>query len=184
MRRADRLKTLLPAALAFALVLGSAAAPSASYFTTYVTASGSKALVLRDTRIDIDETPSANTKDVRIDNTGETECYVRAQVFCAHMEQEGTLTFSEPGDGAGSWTRGADGYWYYSLPLPVGGSSATLHIDIDMSKFNNAAGVKDQAVDVIVVAECAPVLYDESGAPQANGPEYRGWALETTVKEG
>ena len=184
MRRMDRAKSVLLAALALALVLGSTAVPSMSYFTTYVTANGSKVLELHGTDIKIDEEVDSNVKSVRVKSTGETECYARVKVFCPLQETvPEVLAFTSQADGAGTWEQGSDGYWYYSEPIAPGDLSATLKIEIDMERLK-AAGLGGQDLDVVVVAECAPVLYDGTGAKLANGPAYKGWTLTPTVKEG
>jgi hypothetical protein len=58
--------------------------------------------------------------------------------------------------GAG-WAEGADGYWYYSGIVPAGGKTEELTVSIQPKD-----GLA-QDYDVIVIQECAPVLYDENG---------------------
>lgn len=162
-------------ALAAALVLGAATGPSAAYFTTYVTAQGGEMLHLSQRQVIPHEQVQANVKSISVENTGELECYVRVRVTAGSQV---TAAFS----GAG-WSNGGDGYWYYASPVAPGAStdvlSATLILPMGTPDDPIPEGT---TLNVVVVSECAPVLYDETGAARPNGPAYMGWTL--AVKEG
>jgi hypothetical protein len=64
--------------------------------------------------------------------------------------------FTINAEGTG-WSKGTDGYWYYSEALPVGGTTANLVASIE--KSNDV----ESSFNVVVVQECTPVMYDANG---------------------
>ena len=97
-------------------------------------------------------------KDIRIENTGGIDCYVRVKVFAGSTVD---LSFA-----AEEWSKDTDGYWYYNNIVAPGASSSPMVVSIkgpedeDMETFN-----------VVVIQECTPVLYNEDGNP------YADWAM-------
>lgn len=167
-------KAALPV-LAAALVLGAAAGPSASYFTTYVTAQGGETVYLYDVRVTPHETVDANTKTITVENTGAVECYARVRV-AASVD----VPVAYAGEG---WTDGGDGYWYYGAILQPGETSGELKAQITLPTSGPEKPIPDgTVVNVVVLSECAKVFYEDSGMPKPNGPDYEGWDL--TAKEG
>lgn len=67
--------------------------------------------------------------NVKIQNTGKTDAYIRAVVVVTWMsEDEKTVTASVPQEGTdysityatdSGWLKGADGFWYYTSPVAV-----------------------------------------------------------------
>lgn len=168
------LKQAAAPVLAAVLVLGASVGPAASYFTTYVTAQGGYTLELAQRRVFTHETVDANVKSVTVENTGEQECYVRVRVVST---TEVPVSYA----GAG-WMDGGDGYWYYQDPVQPGGSTGVLKASINLPTSSPERPIPEGTqVNVVVLSECAPVLYDDAGAAKANGPSYEGWAL--TAKE-
>ena len=143
---------------AAAIVLaGSVSAQSAmAYFTTYVKAKGGYEITLG-SQTEIEEDVKDMTKEIKISNTGETDCYVRVKVFAGSQYQEG-LVYS---DESGKWTPGDDGYYYYSDIIAPGAKSEELLV-----KISNMNLPKD--FNVIVVSECTPVILDAEGNPSAD----------------
>ena len=167
MKHAGKLRMTLLTCAAAALVLGSSVGTSMSYFTTYVTAKGSKTVAVERTIPHVDEKLEGSIKQVTIRNNGDRDCYVRVKVFAP---VECTYENSE------KWQHAADGYWYYSDVLAPGASTEMLRITPVPDK-------RDQDYDIIVVAESAPIIYvtDETSGEtvlHANGPAYEGWNLE------
>ncbi len=175
MRKKHGPKTLPLAALALALVLGSTATPSLSYFTTYVSAQGSKQIILKDVEVEIEDRFETQ-KEIRIHNTGDAPCYARIRIF-----SEPVATTVTPGEG---WTDGGDGYWYYSEVLQPGdGNDAWSTLFLVSAKLQGSELPEEQDFNIIVVAECALVLYDDDGNVRPNGPTYIGWSLEAAGGE-
>lgn len=157
------------ALLAVALVLGGSIGSALAYFTTYARASGGYTIHLG-ARTEIEEQVSNWTKHVTITvEDGSEPVFVRVKAFAGSQY---TLTYS---DENGSWTPGADGYYYYAEPVSGGGSTGELLIQI--------GNVPEKDVDsfhVAVVYETTPALYDGSGTP------YGDWTvtLDSGTTEG
>lgn len=156
--------------LAAVLVLGASVGPAASYFTTYVTAQGGYPLSLSQRRVVTHESVDANVKSVSVQNTGEQECYVRVRVAASDA-----VAVSYAGAG---WMDGGDGYWYYAQPVQPGASTGVLAATIHLPTAGPERPIPEGTeLNVVVLSECAPVLYDDLGNAKANGPAYEGWAL-------
>ncbi len=162
--------------LAAAMVLSATiAGPAESYFTTYVTAQGGYTLRLHDVEVIPHESVDANVKNISVQNTGESECYVRVRVVSG---QQVPVAYA----GAG-WTDGGDGYWYYGDVVAPNAITGVLAATITLPTSSPEKPIPEgTAVNVVVVTECTKVLYDENGEARPNGPAYMGWEL--TVKEG
>lgn len=132
-----------------------------AYFTTNVSAQGGVAVELGHTT-EIVEKFESWTKDIKITNTGDVDCYVRVKVLAG---SQFTLEI-----GGEDWSRNEDGYWYYSDPVAPHQSTGSLLAKIQIPKELS------QDFNVAVVQECTPVLYDEAGKP------YADWNL--AVNEG
>ena len=153
-------KTFWLGAAAIVLV-GSVSVQSAmAYFTTYVKAKGGYEITLG-SQTEIHEDVKNMTKEIKISNTGETDCYVRVKVFCgSQLDIDYSGAVDEKGNAY--WTKGDDGYWYYKDILPVGSTSEVLQAKIKLPE-----DYKD-SFNVIVVQECTPVQYKEDGTPYAD----------------
>lgn len=170
-RGADRLrlarygKVMLMSAAALGMTAALTIQSSMAYFTTYVSGGGSHPVTLG-AQTEIHEDVIDMTKHIVIRNTSETsDCYVRVKAFCADPFG---ITYTDAGDKNGSWSAGEGDFWYYSDILAPGETTGTLYAkievpgDYDRDDFN-----------VVVIQECAPVLYDEeSGSP------YADWSMK------
>ena len=156
-RRAHVSRITLLAVLAFAMASVWTVKTSLAYFTTYATAKGSHELALG-TQTTLHEEIKGMDKHVRVENTGGIDCYVRVKVFAGS-----TVSLSYTGNG---WSQGADGYWYYNNILAPGGFTETLVVGV-----TGPQGEDIEEFNVVVIQECAPVLYDE------NGQAYADWTL-------
>lgn len=132
---------------------------AAAYFTTYVSAGGSQVVHLG-SQTEIFEEVSAMTKHISIKNGSQVnDCFVRVKVF---NSSEFEVTYE---DKSNLWEYSTqDEYCYYKPILPADQSTEPLDVrindlpvDFDRDSFN-----------VVVVQECTPVVYDESGNPSAN----------------
>ena len=146
-------KTLGMAAAALALTAAVSAGSALAYFTTYTQAAGGVALQLGSAQtIPLEEVDNW-TKHVTVQNTGEVPCMVRVRAFTGSA-LEGQLTYS--GD---NWSPAGDGYYYYSQVLEPGEATPdVLDIQIDNTGM-------EEDFNVIVVQECAPVVYDGNNQP-------------------
>lgn len=156
--------TRIAAMAAAALVLTAAAdlKDASAYFTTYVSAGGSKTIHLG-SETEIHEDVSNMTKHVSVQNTSPAnDCFVRVKVFAGSWLN---ITYTDKSESGSLWKHSdEDGYWYYQEILAPGASTEVLDVkigdlptDFDRDSFN-----------VIVVQECTPVVYDENGTPSAN----------------
>ncbi len=136
-----------------------------AYFTTYASAEGSQTLELGATT-EIEEDFKDWTKEIKIQNTGDVDCYVRVKVFAG---SQFTIDYSGYED---AWSKGEDDYWYYNDVVPVGGSTSALLATINLpSDF-------EEDFNVAVVQECTPVQYNEDGTP------YADWSLKVAKDSG
>ena len=151
-------KFLLPAALAFALILGVSVQSAMAYFTTYASAVGGYSITLSGSDTDMDEDFSGWQKRVVVSNTeGSMPVFVRARAFSGDAY---TLTYSGEG-----WTPGSDGYYYYTPMLEGGAVTTELLVNISGVPEDVQSG---DNFNVIVVYETTPVLYNEAGEPYAD----------------
>lgn len=127
-----------------------------AYFTANASASGGHNISLGE-RTEITEDFSDWTKHIVIGNTGTNDCYVRVKAYCG---SQFTIDYSQP-DGT-AWSQGEGEYWYYSDIVPVGGQTSVLDAKITVPEE-----FKDN-FNVVVIQECAAVLYDADGNPYAD----------------
>ena len=160
MRLKELKKSTCLAAAALILTAGLMVGETMAYFTTYATAEGGVEIDLGFTDTDIDENVVNGKKEIVLKNTGDYDCYVRLKALTGDAYQ-GSLKYQEA-DGAGKWTPGADGYYYYSDIVEAGGS--TSRIDVSFSFPEE----EPKDFNVIIIQECTPVLYDEAGEPYAD----------------
>lgn len=132
-----------------------------AYFTTYASAQGGVAVELGHTT-EIEEKFENWTKDIKITNTGDVDCYVRVKVMAGSQ-----FTLDIGGNG---WTKEDDGYWYYKDSVAPDQSTGSLLAKIQIPEEFS------EDFNVAVVQECTPVLYDEEGKA------YADWNL--AVNEG
>lgn len=165
-------RNLFLAVFAAAAVLAGSAGNAWAYFTTYVEAQGTQTIALGD-ETTIEEPTVANwVKHVVITSDADSEpVYVRAKAFTGSKYP---LVFS---DANGKWTPGEGEYYYYSDILNAGEKTEELLIKIS----DVPDTVKDpMELNVAVIYETTPVLYDEDGNPYA---DWNG-KLDVTVEKG
>ena len=159
MKRSRFGKTALVAAaicLTASLSVGSALA----YFTTYVTAQGSVPMDMGFTDTDIKEKVDKDGKHVTIKNTGQYDCFVRVKVFAP---ENIPLTYTA---GEGWSQKSIDGYWYYDFVLTPGEMTSELLVSYELPEAPDSEGEADtrpDEINIVVVHEYVPVLYDEVG---------------------
>lgn len=154
-------KNLLLFSLAAVLVLTTFISTAYAYFTATASALGGQTVSLDD-GWRIDEDFYDWTKHVVIESTGSTDCYVRARTYAPAQYQD-KLLYS--GDG---WERRDDGWWYYTGILE--GGKKTNELTVRIEGLTEAPELNEN-FDVVVVYECAPVLYDANGDPYTSWPE-------------
>lgn len=155
---------LMPAAAAAMLFIGICAIgslcglqgkPSLAYFTTYASAKGGYELAAGP-ETEIHEEIDGLKKHIRIENTGEGDCFVRVKAFA------GSVTDIMYSAGGGDWQEGEDGYWYYNAILAPGEITGELTASITVPE-----GMADD-FNVVVIQECTPALYRQDGTPYGN----------------
>lgn len=170
MKKNIRKRTICLTAAAVTLTASLFVGTAMAYFTTYATAEGGVELDLGFTETIPQEEVVDGKKEIQLVNTGDFDCYVRLKAFTGDAYKE-SFAYSEP-SGAGKWTPGADGYYYYSdIVAPDG---LTDQIDVSF-----AFGAEEEPADfnVIIIQECTPVLYDENGNP------YADWDVTADVSQ-
>lgn len=157
-------KTIGLALMALVLTLSVSVGGVMAYFTTYTEAKGEVTMELGYTNTEIEENVVNGQKEIKLVNTGDYDCYVRLKALTGDAYKE-SLVYSEA-DGAGKWTPGADGYYYFSDIVAAG--EATSQINVGFSFPVEEEGKEPPAdFNVIIIQECTPVAYDEEGNPVA-----------------
>lgn len=85
-------------------------------------------------RVDEESFDGSEKKNVTIANTSDIEAYIRAAIIVTWKDENGNVYGRMPVEGTDysitmgeiGWTKGSDGYYYYSSPVAVGASTATL----------------------------------------------------------
>ena len=170
------LKTICLAAVVLTLVGGIAVENAMAYFTTYVTAKGGYTMELGFTRTEIEEEVEYGKKIITLTNTGDYDCYARLKALTGDVYKE-SLLYSEP-SGAGKWTPGSEGYYYYSDIVVPSGVTTELEV-----KFAFPEGKKPTNFNVIIIQECTPVLYDEYGKRIVTFNGYLDVGLHDTMDD-
>ncbi len=130
-----------------------------AYFFVYTDADGKIPVVLNySTKITEPEVVEGDKHLVISAQDNTDPVYVRVIVY-ADSDADVDITVSDnPG-----WTQKEDGYWYYNKPLDgindddTYAQTADLHVHVAIP-----AGEKGDQVNVIIVHEAAPCIYDEA----------------------
>jgi hypothetical protein len=153
MRKKFDKKTIILAAAALMLTASLTVGSAMAYFTTYSTASGSVPLQMGFTETVPEETIDGDGKHITISNVGDYDCFVRVKVF-------GDLPISyTPSEG---WVEGENGYWYYTAILAP--KAATSQLLAGYTYPVNTEENTTEEFNIVVVQECAPVIYDDAGS--------------------
>ena len=174
-------KCLCLAAAAVVLASGPAVGRAMAYFTANAEAKGSVTLNMNFTEIEPDEEIVSKVKRISIQNTGDVECYVRVKIFAGQKYQN---LLSYEGSSV-KWNQNAeDGYFYYSdIVMPQGSTDDDPPLLVKLEMLESKAledGLED--FNVIVIAECTPVLYHEDGSPYADWDANTGWNASVEQK--
>lgn len=150
LRRPKRLATLLVSLL---LVLGVAVGGTVAFLSTR-TDSKENTFTPSKVTCEVTETFNNNVKSqVAVKNTGDTTAFIRAAINVTWMSNQDaanqtvsakvpvkdtdySITFAKNTN----WIQGADGYYYYKLPVAPQGSTGVL---IEECKLQNNASVPD-----------------------------------------
>lgn len=92
-----------------------------------------------DTGISEDFSDGKVKKDVKIQNTGDVDAYVRVMVVVTWVNDAGEVYPQIPVEGTDytitwttdetAWVKGKDGYWYYTTPIAPDAATAVLFTD-------------------------------------------------------
>lgn len=106
--------------------------------------------------------------DVRIQNTGNTDAYIRVTYVVTIRDKEGNILYDayetekfknymadleRKINDDGSWQEGTDGYWYYRLPVPPNGETNKLFGEMIRSAYIEINGtVADTYIEILASA--------------------------------
>lgn len=153
-----KLRRLFLIALVLLLAAAAALEPALAYFSTYARAQGGLTIALGE-ETEIYERLSRWTKHISVTSEpGSRPVFVRVKVFWGAACD---VSF----DGGGSWTEGADGYWYCSDILYEDAQTPELDIHIDNVPADAEPG---DSFSVVVIYETTPALYEADGAARAD----------------
>lgn len=163
-------KYLLLAAAAAVLISCAGIDNAMAYFTSYVTAQGSKTIHLGDTTTIEEPKVSEWTKHIVVrSKAGSKPVYVRARAFAGEQYQ---LDYSSE---SGKWTQNDDGYYYYSDILAATEEEDAVADELLVHIGNIPEDAED--FNVVVIYESTPVLYDAEGKP------YADWSQKVVVEK-
>lgn len=157
------------AVLALVLVFAQSADSSLAYFTTYTSATGTKAITLQLPEPDPYENYDHGTKDIVVENYADVDCYVRVRVIAGDGFG---LSFS--GDG---WFQSGE-YWEYSAIVPANSDAGPGRSGNLLVTITKPEGLEDD-YNVIVFSEATPVQYNEDGTAKP-----ADWSLAMEVTNG
>ena len=167
-----QVKILALAALLLTVFTGLRSAHA--YFTSYTTVNGKATIVLGDTT-KLKEDFVEDEKTVTLSNEGPEECFVRLRAVAPKgFEDHLTYTPETP-----DWYQDGE-WWYYSQPIPAGGSASNLLIKISDLPENAIDGDK---LNIIVMYESVAVVYKENGDPDF-AESWKGEIKATTETTG
>lgn len=121
--------------------------------------------------------------NVRIQNTGDTDAYIRVAVVVNWMSTDGTKVWaSKPVENTDytiryaentGWEKGSDGYWYYTKPVPPTEGSNLTDILINEAKVLEPAPLDGYYLSIEIVASAlqakpANVVTSQWGVTVAN----------------
>ena len=100
---------------------------------------------------------TGSKENVQIKNTGNTAAYIRATYVVTWRDADGKVAVSVPGDYSYTltenlgnyWSKGTDGYFYYSLPVFPGSSTEERPLDCAVTYPGNP----EYTLSVEVLAE-------------------------------
>ena len=164
-----KMKTICLSAAALVLAMGVMVGTAMAYFTTYAVADGGVTLDLGFTHTEINEEVINGKKQLVLENTSDYDCYVRLKALTGNAHKDG-IAYSEP-EGAGLWTPGTDGYYYYNAIVEAGGTTSQIDVSFVLPQENQTD------FNVIIIQECTPVLLDE------NGEAYADWSVTADISQ-
>lgn len=168
---------------ALLMLIGASIRPAMSYFTTFVTAKGGYFVSLQETS-EIHETAQGLTKSIVIQNTDEkVPVYVRATAYAGNGYEP---VFTE-GDGWVPEEIDGQTWYYYTNILEPGQSTASaLVVTVSTPKVvvNEKEAVNFDDINVVVVYESAPVIYDDGKPLDYNADAIWDQEVTTDKQEG
>ena len=110
-----------------------------------------------ETKIEIEEKFENNVKsDVRVRNSGNIPVYIRANLVFTWKDSAGNIiekpadaTLTVTPENPTGWVKGSDGFWYYTKPVAVKGSTTNI-INKATIEFPEGKGYK---MDLEVMAQ-------------------------------
>ena len=126
--RLNRTAVLIMAVL---LLLGAAVGSTVAFLITNTGPVENK-FAYASVSCEVKEDFNGNTKEnVQITNTGSTDAYIRATYVVNWVDAQGNIASSDPvgykytltANLNNSWTKGSDGYFYYTSPIAPGDST-------------------------------------------------------------
>ena len=183
MRKIKNMKTICLGLVALALIISLNIGDALAYFTNNKAVTTKKALELGFAEAEIEEKVIINGNDARkvvwIQNTGDYPCYVRVRAYAGQLIQNIQYKPNPNVEGLeiseytplveGTWSEvQADGWCYYSQILPATENPNEPKYFTKPIEVNFTLPEGTDPLNVIIVQEATPVLYDSNGNPYAD----------------
>ena len=110
----------------------------------------------------------AVTKEVRILNSGNLTCLIRARLL---FEDDVLTMLTEPFETCEGWAEGDDGFYYYLFPVAPGESTEPLIREI---RFRADAGEPAEHVQAVGLSESGLIVYSEALEYVSPGGAFSG----------
>ena len=145
-------------ALCTALGMATVGGTAYAYFTSNTQASGGHTIELGYSS-EIKEGIEDGSKNITMENTGNTEIMVRVQLFYG-TGVNGSITVREGADGTDTGWSQKDGMWVWEGVLAPHATTGSLMVDVEAT-----AGTDLSNFDVTVIGQTSPVYYNEKNEP-------------------
>ena len=177
-------KQLFLALSALVLCLSISIGVTMAYFTDWSSASGTGAVADLKPQTELKEELDGINKKIQVENTGETEVFVRVKVFYPDLNlqrKDGKVEIkgvSADGTDSDLWVYNEEtGFWDYTKVLKSGEATDELQVNVTIKRVTNSRDFQ-----IIVVHENSPAIYDQEG--NAVPREWEAWNWPESQTEG
>ncbi len=134
----------LPVLLASLVVLLCATAATTLAYLATQTEGITNTFIPAEVQNEIEETLGDTKKNVKVENTGNVDAYIRAQIIVTWVDEKGNpyggavpalgTDYTITGLNNSDWLTGSDGFYYYLQPVAPNASTTNLFDELEVEK--------------------------------------------------